>query len=232
MAKQYTAPEIEKKVLDHINKKTSKGYTTDFNPLDVSKEGIADELKLDDKEVEEAIESLSGQDSGKSSKLKRIESIKPKFEIWLPFTKGGIDIKDALCESGLAVKGNLNVLYSFLLLVLCYILIFEKPYLKDFLGLVNPEQYFAWAVILTAISVPVGNYLARKWYQWNLLMQRVKGSKYYVYALIAFIILIIISINKQWNIGIILSGIAALTNIALVIYQIIKDNKKKSRKTP
>ena len=104
--------------------------------------------------------------------------------------------------------------------------------MKDFLGLVNPEQYFAWAVILTAISVPLGNYFARKWYQGNLLMQKVKGSKYYIYALITFIILIIISINKEWNFGIILSGIATLANIALVIYQIIKDNKKKSRKSP
>jgi len=224
MARQYTAPEIEKKVLDHINKKTSKGYTTNFNPLDVSNEGIADELKLDDEEVEEAIESLSGQDSGKGSKLKRIESIKPKFEIWLPSTKGGIDIKDALCESGLAVRGNLNVLYSFLFLVLCYFLIFEKTYLKDFLGLVNPEQYFFWGVILTAISVPMGNYLARKWYQVNLLLQRVKGSKYYVYALIGFIILIVISVNKQWNIGIILAGIAVVANVVMVILQIITKN--------
>jgi len=232
MSKQYTAHEIEKKVLDYINKKTNMGYATDFNPLDVSKEIIAEELNLNTGEVEEAIDSLSGKDSGKGSKVKRIESIKPRFEIWLPFTKKGQEIKDELCESGLAVRGNLNVLYSFLLLVLSYFFIFEKPYLKNFLGLVNPEQYFAWAAILTAVSIPLGNYLSRKWYQGNLLMQRVKGSKYYVYALIAFIILIIISINKKWNIGIILSGMAVLTNIALVIYQIIKDNKKKSRKSP
>ena len=224
MERQYTAPEIEKKVLDHINRKTSKGYA-DFNPLDVSKEGIADELNIDDGAVEEAIESLSGKDSGKSSKLKRIELVKPKFEIWLPYTKGGQDIKDALCESGLAVRGNLNVLYSFLLLVLCYIFIFEKPYLKDFLGLVNSEQYFAWAVILTSISIPIGNYLARKWYQGNLLLQRVKGSKYYIYVLIMLIVLILISVNKGWNLGIIIPSIAGIAEILFVLYQIMKDNK-------
>src|SRR4030042_1316958 len=136
MAKKYTAPEIEKKVYNYIIKETSKGWKTfDFNPLNVSKEGIADILHLEDEEVEEAIASLSGQDSDKGSKLKRIESIKPRFEIWLPDTKGGKDIRDALCESGLAIKGNLNVLYSFLFLVLVYVFIFVKPYLKDFLGL-------------------------------------------------------------------------------------------------
>ena len=230
MERQYTAPEIEKKVLDHINRKTSKGYTTDFNPLDVSKEGIADELNLDDEEVEEAIGSLSGKDSGNSLKLKKIESVKPKFEIWLPSTKGGKNIKDALCESGLAVRGNLNVLYSFLLLVLCYIFIFEKPYLKGFLGLVNPEQYFAWTVILTAISIPIGNYLARKWYQGNLLLQRVNGSKYYIYVLIMLIVLILISVNKGWNFGIIIPSIAGIVEILFVIYQIMRDNKSGKRK--
>ena len=225
MTKEHTAPEIEKKVYNHIIKKTSKGYSLDFNPLDVSKEGIADELQLQYEEVEEAIESLSANDSGKTSKLKRIESIKPKFEIWLPFTKGGTNIKDALCESGLAIKGNLNVLYSFIFLVICYYFIFIKPYLKNGLGLVNQEQYFAWAIIFTVLSIPLGNFLSRKWYQGNLLLQRVKGSKYYVYALIAFIVLIIISINKKWDVGIILSGIATLANIALVIYQVIKDGK-------
>jgi len=225
MAKQYTASEIEKKVYNHIIKETSKGYTFDFNPLNVSKEGIADKLNLEEEEVEEALASLSGQNSDKGSKLERIESIKPRFEIWLPKTNGGKDIKDALCESGLAVKGNLNILYSFLFLVVIYIFIFEVPYIKNFLGLINPVQYFIWAVIFTAISVPLGNYLAMKWYQANLLIQRVKGSKYYIYFLIVLIAIILISVNKEWNLGIILSSLGAGAEIILVIYQITKDNK-------
>jgi len=223
MVKLYTASEIEKKVLEHINRKTSKGYTIDFNPLDLSVEGIADELNIDTDEVEESIERLLGNDSDNSNKsLERIESIKLRLEIWLPFTKGGTDIKNALCESGLAVKGNLNILYSFFFMVLCYVFIFEKPYLKDFFGLVNPEQYFFWAVVLTAISIPIGNYFVRKWYQGNLLMQRVKGSKYYVWILIILISIILLSINKGWNLGIIISSIAGVLEILFMVYQIVK----------
>ena len=51
--KQLTAPEIEKKVLNYITNKTSMGYTIDFNPLDVSIDGIADGLNLKIEEVEE-----------------------------------------------------------------------------------------------------------------------------------------------------------------------------------
>ena len=233
MAKKYTAPEIEKKVYNYIIKETSKGWKTfDFNPLNVSKEGIADILHLEDEEVEEAIASLSGQDSDKGSKLKRIESIKPRFEIWLPDTKGGKDIRDALCESGLAIKGNLNVLYSFLFLVAIYILTFEVPCSKNALGLTNPEQYFIWAFIFTAVSVPLGNYLATKWYQANILLRRVKGSKYYIWILIILIALILLSVNKGWNLGIIIPSIAGVVEIIFVIYQITKENKngKKHRK--
>jgi|GEM_PF-5049547 len=230
MPKQYTASEIEKKVFNHIIKETSKGWDTfDFNPLNVSKEGIADMLNLEDEEVEEALNSLSAEDNDSGSKLKRIESIKPRFEIWLPFTKGGQDIKDALCESGLAIKGNLNVLYSFLFLVAIYIFIFKVPYLKNALVMTTSEQYFIWALIFTAVSVPLGNFLATKWYQVNLLMQRVKGSKYYIYFLIIMIALVLVSVNKGWNLGIIIPSIAGVVEIIFVIYQIVNKNGRRDK---
>ena len=226
MAKQYTSSEIERKVLNYIIKKTKKGYTTHFNPLDVSKEGIADKLNLEIEEVEEAIEKLTGKASDYSTKsLERIESIKPKFVIWLPNTKKGDDIKDALLQSGLAVNGTVNTLYSVLIIIISYIFIFKFTHLKDFLNLETVDDYFFWAVIITAISIPIGNYLGHKWYQVNFMLQKVKGSKYYVYALLIFVAIIFFSIINNWNIVIIISGIAVLTNIALFIYQFIKDSK-------
>lgn len=225
MPKELTAPEIESKVYAHIIKKTSKGYTFDFNPLDVSKDGIADELNLDIAEVQEAIERLSTQDIEKSSKIIRIESVKPKFEIWLPSTKGGQKIKDGLCNSGLALKGNLNALYSFLIIVLAYIFIFPYPHLKNFLKIESVDDYFFWGVLITASSVPIGNYLAHKWYQLNIQIQKVPGSKYYVYALILSIILILYSVKKNYNLGTIFSSILIIANIVLVFFQIIRENK-------
>ena len=228
MKKQLTSHEIERKILDYLDKEVRYD---DFNPLNLSKEVIADNLDLDMEEVEEAIERLSAEDSNLPSKtLERIEPINPKFKIWLPTTKEGKEVKDLLCGSGFAVKGNLNLLYSFLFVVLFYIIIFEIPYTKGFFVDTTIQGYFFLGFAITAISVSIGKYLSHKWYQLNLLLERVKGIRYYIWSLIIFIILILSSINQGWNISLMLSGIAAVADIILVVYQIVNRRNMKDGK--
>ena len=172
MENKKTASEVTKKVYNYIIKKTEKGYTSVFNPLDITLENIAKELRLDEEEVDEALNELSPDENWKIS---RINSIKPTFEIWLPNTKGGKNIKDFLCGAGLAKTGNLNILYSFLFLVAVYIFIFVKPYLGNILKITTFGEYFIWAIIFTLISIPFGNFISRKLYQGNLLLRRVEG---------------------------------------------------------
>ena len=221
MDNKHIAPVIEEKVYDYLKRKASKGYTRNFNPLSISKKGIADSLNLKISEVEEALERLSGEGTtGKA--IERVEPIKPKFEMWLPSTEKGKEIKNVLCKSGLGIKGNLNVLYSFILIAICYILIFKLPHLRTALGLESAEDYFLWAFIITAVSVPIGNYLAHKWYQITLWLQKVKGIKIYICILTILIFLITLSFIKSWDIILLLSIIATIANVILVVFQIVK----------
>ncbi|PLW79677.1 hypothetical protein C0585_06810 [Candidatus Woesearchaeota archaeon] len=220
MSEKLTGSEIEKKVYEHIIKSVGMGYTTDFNPLNLSTEGIADCLGLSMEEVEEAINKLKGE--GESTNIERIESVKPKFEIWLPKTKKGKEVLDELCNSGVAIKGSMQWFYTFLLLAASYIFTFEKPYLANVLELKSFNEYFVWAVIFTGISSYFGSYLAHKWHQINYEMERIKGGKYYIYAFILLISGIIYSWMKEIDVALIITSVGTIANLVLVIYQIIK----------
>lgn len=230
MKKLKTSYEIEKDVLEYLDKKTSKGFTMDFNPLDVTLDEIASALNLNKKEINEALENLSGLGEA-ASKIKKIESLKPRFEIWLPInSEGAENIKQELCGSGMAIRGASNQFYSFLLIVLIYILKFQTQ-LLDFLDVGTLEQHFVFAAIVTAISFPIGNYLAHKWYNLTLILEKVRGAKYYYYTLIIITILFWLIVQKGWDkLFTTILIIAAICTIFGFILSYIKIDKKEKIK--
>lgn len=179
-------------------------------------------MRLDIEEVQESLESLEGKHQvyGGSKKLKRIEFIKPKFKIYLPCTEGAEEIKKALCESGLAVTGNLNIFYAILFLSIAHFLIFYYPSFQNFLGLKTTEQFFLFAAFLGFISIPIGGYFAHRWYQLTIFTQKIKGFNYYLWVFVFLAALIVLSIYNQWDkFWTIIGGIAALITVLIAVFQ-------------
>jgi len=212
-----TAPEVQKLVLDYLNLEVTKS-SKEINPVDLSVEGISDNLNLSYEQVEEAVEALSN--------TKRIDSIKPKFKIWIPNSDEGYIVEKHFCESGLAISGSLNILYSFLLIGVAYFFMFEKPLLVNLLGLQTFLQYSFWSAVLTALSISLGKIISEKLYQVSIHLEKVKGANYYIYILIFFIALAILSIKNKWNLTLIITSILTSLEIFLVLFKIINYKEK------